>query len=130
MKNWKAILGVCLVFVLGGVAGGLVTVGVITKRIQRIVQGGPQAVNELIVKRLTKRLDLDTGQSAKLMDIVVGTRGELKSVRTQVAPQVESIFTDAEKKVRAMLKPEQEKKFDEVVEQNKERLARFEGSGT
>lgn len=126
MKNWKAITGICLVFLLGMVAGGLVTVRVITRRVERIAQGGPQAVNELIVKRLTRRLDLDASQSGKLMDIVVETRGELKTVRTQVAPQVDDILTGAEKKVRAILKPEQEGKFDQVVEDNKTRMARFE----
>lgn len=130
MKNWKAIIGVCLVFLLGGVAGGLVTARIISKRIQRIVMGGPQAVNQLIVRRLGWRLDLDPGQRDKLLSIVEETRGELKTVRNQVAPQVTDIMSGAEKKVRAILKPEQEKKFDEVVEQNKERLDRFEGNGT
>ena len=92
--------------------------------------GGSQAVNQLIVKRLTKRLDLDPSQSEKLISIVVETRGELGAVRSQIAPQVKDILADTETKVRAILKPEQQKEFDEVVEQNKERLARFEGRGT
>jgi hypothetical protein len=130
MKNWKAILGVCLIFTLGGVAGSLLTVHIITKRIQRIVLGGPQAVNQIVVKRLTKRLDLDADQSGKLMDIIVGARKEIRTARVQIAPQLKQIMDDSESKVRAMLKPEQQKKFDEVLENNKERLARFEGSGT
>lgn len=129
MKNWKAIAGVCLVFVLGMVAGGFLTVHVITKRIQRIVQGGPQAVNQIIVKRLTKRLDLDADQSSKLMDILVDARKDIRSARAQISPQLKQIMDDSESKVRAMLKPEQQKKFDEVLENNKERIARFEGSG-
>ena len=126
MKNWKAITGVCLVFILGVLAGGLITYHVITKRIQRIVFGGPQVVNELIVRRLTRRLDLDASQSSQLMDIIVETRNEIKPLRAQIAPQVKDILTDTEKKVRAMLKPEQEKKFDDVLSANKERLARFQ----
>jgi hypothetical protein len=126
MKNWKAITGICLVFLLGVVAGGLITYRIITKRIQHIAQGGPQVVNELIVKRLTQRLDLDSSQGDKLMAIVVDTRSQIKAARSQVAPQVMEILSDTEKKVRAILKPEQEKKFDEVLANNKERLARFQ----
>jgi len=130
MKNWKAIAGVCLVFLLGGVAGALLTRLVIVNRIQRIVVGGPQAVNQLVVRRLTKRLDLDSGQRDQLMDIIVATRKEIRTARTQITPQLKTIMTDGESKVRAMLKPDQQKKFDEVIENNKERLARFEGDGT
>lgn len=130
MKNWKAIIGVCLVFVLGGAAGSLITCRIITKRIQRITQGGPQAVNQIIVRRLTKRLDLDTSQRDQLMDIVIDTRKQLRALRVQISPQLQEIMTGAEQKVRATLKPDQQKKFNEVLENNKEHLARFEGSGT
>ncbi len=128
MKNWKAIVGVCLVFALGMVSGGLVTVRVITKRIQRIAQGGPQAVNQIIVRRLTKRLDLDSSQSGKLMDIIVDTRKDIRSAREQISPQLKQIMDDSESKVRALLNPEQQKKFDEVLAENKQRIERFEGT--
>jgi len=126
MKNWKAIAAICLVFILGAAAGGMITAHVIHRRIQHFLQSGPQAVNELIVKRLSKRLELDPSQSEKLKVIVADTRDEMRSARRQIAPQVKVILSDSAKKIRGILKPEQEKNFDEVIANNKGRLDRFE----
>ena len=123
MKNWKSIAGVCLVFVLGAVGGGLVTARVIHKRIQHVLQGGPQAINEIIVNRLSQKLDLDPAQRAKLKTIVTESHDQIKSVRRQIAPQIKDILSDSGKKIRGILNPDQEKKFDDVIAKNR---ARFE----
>jgi len=115
MKNWKSILGICLVFILGGAAGGMITARVIHKRMQHILHGGPQVANELIVNRLTKKLSLDAAQKEKLKTIVAETRTEIQEERKQIAPQVKATLGESAKKIRAMLNPDQEKKFDDVI---------------
>ena len=51
MKNWKAIVGGIAVFVLGGLAGSITTIGVVR---HRLVHGhGSQMLANLIVRRLS-----------------------------------------------------------------------------
>lgn len=126
MKNWKAIAGICLVFVLGGGAGSLITTHFIAKRIRYVLQASPQVANEIIVNRLMHKLGLNTDQREKLKTIVADTRTEIQSERRQIAPQVKATLADSIKKIRAMLTPDQDKKFDEVIERNKARLTRFD----
>jgi Spy/CpxP family protein refolding chaperone len=125
MKNWKAIAGVCLVFILGGIAGGLGTSIVIHKRIQHILQGGPKAMDEIIARRLTGKLDLTPGQQARIKSLLDESRGELAGVRREMQPEMERIFLDYKVKIRDVLTPDQQKKFDEIVAANKGRWQRF-----
>lgn len=115
MKNWKAIAGVCLVFILGMMAGGLITAGFVQNRIRHFIEGGPDAVSELIVRRLSRELRLEAGQRAQLESIVRGTREEIKGIRRGVQPRIDQTLGSAEQQVRSILKPAQVKKFDEIV---------------
>jgi len=126
MKNWKAIAGVCLIFILGGAAGSLGTAIIIHKRIQHYLQGGPQAMNELIAKRLTRRLDLNADQQAKLKSLLDESRDKIKDARREIQPQVVQIISEYKGKIRDILTPDQQKKFDDIVAANKGRLQQFQ----
>jgi hypothetical protein len=121
MKNWKAIVGVIAVFVLGGLAGSITTIGVVR---HRLVHGhGSQMLANLIVRRLSWELRLDREQRSQLRVIVVEGQGEMKVIRKQIQPQVEDLLTRSEVKVRALLRPDQQEKFDKLVAERKARWA-------
>jgi hypothetical protein len=121
MKNWKAIVGVIAVFVLGGLAGSITTIGVVR---HRLVHGhGSQMLANLIVRRLSWELRLDRAQRDQLRVIVAEGQGEMKVLRKQIQPQVEDLLTRSEVKVRAMLRPDQVEKFDKLVAERKARWA-------
>ena len=88
MKNWKTILGVVAVFVLGMLAGGLVTAKCFQHRIHQILAGDQSVVANVIVRRLSWRLRLDGAQKEQLRAIVGEAQQEMKAVRKQVQPQV------------------------------------------
>lgn len=115
MKNWKTILGVVAVFVLGMLAGGLVTAKCFRHRIHQILAGDQRVVANIIVRRLSWRLRLDAGQKEQLRAIVGEAQQELKGVRKQVQPQVEEILDRAFAKERATLRSDQAEKFDKLV---------------
>ena len=79
MKNWKAILGVVLVFVL--MAGGLLTAKIIQRRTQIFARGSPAAVEEIVVRRLGFRLHLDAAQRELVRQIVRQAQLEMQPVR-------------------------------------------------
>jgi len=126
MKNWKAIAGVCLVFLLGCIGGCLATTIIIHKRVQHFVDGGPQAVHHAIVRRLTHNLKLDAGQQTKVGALVEEAGGKIKEVRHQFQPQVASILDDYRAKIREGLNADQQKKFDDLVAKNKARFQQFQ----
>ncbi len=115
MKTWKAVLGVALVFLLGMIAGGLLTARVFRHRIQQAVLGGSPMVRELIVRRLSWQLRLDADQRGQVRTVVAETQRELQALRAQTRPQAQRILTDAEAQVRAVLRPDQAEKFDRLV---------------
>jgi|SRR5579862_831754 len=121
MKNWKAILGVIAIFILGGLAGSITTIGLVR---HRLVSGhGPQMMADLIVRRLSWELRLDRDQRAQLRTIVTEGQEELRAIRKQIQPQVEEQLTRAEGKVRAILRPDQQEKFDKLIAERKARWA-------
>jgi hypothetical protein len=122
MKNWKAIVGALLVFLLGMMAGTLGTVGMIR---HRWMQRGPRVVADIVVRRLSWKLRLDHAQRNQLRTIVDDGWQEMKSVQAQVRPQMEGVLSNSEVKVRAILRPDQEEKFDKLIAERKAKQAQL-----
>jgi len=121
MKNWKAIVGVIAIFVLGGLAGSITTIGVVR---HRLVHGhGSQMMANLIVRRLSWELRLDRDQRSQLRVIVAEGQTEMKAVHKQIQPQVEDVLTRSEAKLRVLLRPDQQEKFDKLIAERKARWA-------
>lgn len=107
MKSWKAIVGITTVFLLGVLAGGLLTAGIIRHRFRH--QG------DVIVQRLSWKLGLDETQRDELRVIVTDAEEQVRVLRQQVQPQMETVLTQAEAKVRLILTPDQIEKFNKIV---------------
>jgi hypothetical protein len=125
MKNWKAIIGVIAIFILGGLAGSITTIGLVR---HRLVHGhGSQMFQDLIVRRLSWELRLDRDQRTQLRVIVAEGQGEMKVIRKQIQPQVEDLLTRSEAKVRVLLRPDQQEKFDKLIAERKAQWAQSDG---
>lgn len=125
MKNWKLLAVLVLVFVLGTVAGGLLTARVIQTRIKHVLAGGPDAVTKAIVRRMSWQLRLDDTQRARLFAVVGNAQKEVHAVRQTVQPQVREIIQRAEAEVRGLLRPDQIPKFDKLTAEQKARWEAF-----
>ena len=111
MKHWKIILGIIGIFLLGMVAGGLLTL-----RIERrLVARGPDAWAQVVIRRLSWELRLDAHQREQLSTIVHEAQHEMKAVHDQVQPQIRTVLEGARDKARAILRPDQQTKFDKLV---------------
>ena len=121
MKRLRGCLGVFLIFFFGVIVGAAVTNGIIVKKVRDLVEGGPDAVVEIISGRLKDELKLDDSQKELLQHIVAETRIKLREIRQQTQPQVGDTLNEAEQKVRAILNPNQQKKFDEIVTRGREK---------
>jgi len=121
MKGWKAVAGVVLVFFLGVLAGGIGVYRFHRHRMDRFFRGEPGAMSASLVHRLSRDLDLDASQRERVEAIARRTHEEMREVRQQNRPRVEEILERGRREIRAALRPEQQRRFDEIVEERRHR---------
>jgi Spy/CpxP family protein refolding chaperone len=126
MKRWKSIVGVLLVFLLGALAGAAVVYRVGHQRVDAVLSGRVGATVDLIVRRLTRSLDLDSVQRDQVRAIVTETRRDIVEIRKPVQPQIESAIERSRVRVRAILRPDQQEKFDRIQAERRKRRERPE----
>ena len=128
MSKTKAIIGVCLVFILGVITGVAMTARFVQKQVHRLVEGGPEELNAVIIRRLDHELQLDGEQRRQLQEIVENASTEIRDARKEIQPKLAAIRADAVAKARAILRPDQQPKFDAMVERLRENGGPASGS--
>lgn len=126
MKNFKAIAGILLVFLLGAAGGALVTHMIHEARFERYIRGGHGMREDVIVERLTKKLDLDGSQQGEVRAIIHETHDAIGQVRSRIHPQIEALLTAGQGRIKAVLRPDQREKFDKIIAERKQREAEKE----
>jgi Spy/CpxP family protein refolding chaperone len=128
MKRLKAITGIVLIFALGVLTGILGTDMYYKCRIERFREAGPSARKELLVKKLTRRLDLTPQQQEKIAEIFVEMREDLSALRAKHRPELDAIRARSHARIKAILNADQQKKFDEMIERFKQRRRDWKAS--
>jgi hypothetical protein len=121
MRTLKRILGVLLIFFFGCFVGAVVTGAGAMQKLRETLLGGPEAVMDVVVKRLDHELKLDEEQKRKLQSIVDDARIKLRQSRSKIQPEVEETLQEAEQRTRAILYPAQVKKFDDLINRSREK---------
>jgi hypothetical protein len=119
MKNFKAIAGILLVFLLGAAGGALVTHMIYKPRFEQLLSGGHRVREDVIVERLTKKLDLDGRQQEQVRAIMCETHDGIRQLRSQIHPQIEALLTAGQDRIKAVLRPDQREKFDKIIAERK-----------
>jgi Spy/CpxP family protein refolding chaperone len=112
LKIWLVLL---VVFVLGSVTGAALT-GLYRSR----AGGGAEARDKAMHERFEKmrsELSLTDQQTTSVRTILDETRTEYRALRTELRPRFEEPRMKARARIRALLTPEQQKKFDALVAQ-------------
>jgi len=122
MKSSRPIIGVVLVFVLGVLCGSLATHMLYKCRFDSILSGSALSREAGIVRRLERKLELDDGQREQVRAIVHDAQEEIKTVRSRIHPQTEAIIEKAQSKIRAILTPEQGRRYEQMIAARKEKL--------
>ena len=113
LKIWLVLL---VVFVLGSVTGAALT------GLYRSRTGGSgadareRAMHERFEKMRTE-LSLTDQQTTSVRTILDETRNEYRALRTELRPRFEEPRLKARARIRALLTPEQQQKFDALVAQ-------------
>ena len=112
LKIWLVLL---VVFVLGSVTGAALT-GLYRSR--TVV--GPEAHERAMHERFEKmrsELSLTDQQTASVHTILDETRNDYRTLRNELRPRFEEPRMKARARIRALLTPEQQQKFDAMVAQ-------------
>ena len=127
MKNWKAILALVVVFILGMIAGGSLMSASAAKRLQRVLHGQTAYTAQEVTSRLSRKLHLDPSQRAQMLTLVRAAQAHITDARKQCVPQVLAALDDFDAKARILLRPNQVEKFDKLVAERKARWANYKG---
>jgi Spy/CpxP family protein refolding chaperone len=111
MKKLKVVLGIFAVFILGAVAGGVIGQGVCWHR----PHWGEIHPREVVVRKLTRKLHLDDAQKAQVEVIVNDAHNQMREMRRETQPKIDSIMGSAQDKIRAILRPDQKAQFEKLV---------------
>jgi len=112
LKIWLVLL---VVFLLGSVTGAALT-GLYRSRAGGGAEARERAMHERFEKMRTE-LNLTDQQTTSVRAILDETRNEYRAVRKELRPRFEEPRMKARARIRALLSPEQQQKFDAMVAQ-------------
>jgi hypothetical protein len=115
MRNWKSVLLLVLVF-LAGIAVGVVGTRAVVRRVVQQALVHPERVQSLLERNLTRRLRLDNEQQVKLHAILTDTRSQMTDLRKEFQPQAAAVLQDTDKKISALLTPDQQARYEKFKE--------------
>ena len=121
MKTFKVIGLIGLVF-LAGFAGGVVATRMIVRQMAYAAAHpvGSSAGN--VEANLDRKLRLTDDQRQQIHEILKTSREKLRDVREEFQPQFNSVVLDARTNISALLKPEQQRRFDQFLANNRQFL--------
>lgn len=123
LRRFLAVLGVCLVFALGMVAGAAVTIRVIRHRAEALLTDrGSDLATERLARRLSDRLRCDAGQREQIAVVLRSAHEEMREFRRDATPRLSGIYGRAAAQIREHLRPDQAKAFDEMTAEQARRL--------
>ena len=111
MKKWKVVIGIIAVFILGAVAGGVIGHGICW----HTPHWGEIHPREQVVRKLSRKLHLDADQKAQVEVIVNDAHNQMREMRRETQPKIDSIMGNAQQKIREILRPDQKAEFEKLI---------------
>ncbi len=110
-------LGVCLVFLFGMIAGSALTIHIERARTEQIFFSGRlgSTLADRLTHRLTSQLNCDPRQNEEIRDILLDAQRDMNEARRQINPQLRQVFFRTADRVRGVLHGEQVKTFDDIM---------------
>jgi hypothetical protein len=121
--TWKALAGVTVIFILGGVIGVLATLVVVKHKAQSI-QRNPEALAIVLERQTAHNLGLDAGKKQQLHAIFLQYIRQRLELQKQIQPQVHAVNAQALQQIDGLLTAGQQEKFRENLVLFKARFGR------
>ena len=111
MEKWRVLIGIIVVFILGAIAGGLMSYAACWNR----PHWGETHPREEVVRKLSRKLHLDDAQKAQVEVIVNDAHNQMREMRRETQPKIDSIMGSAQAKIREILRPDQKAEFEKLI---------------
>jgi Spy/CpxP family protein refolding chaperone len=118
MRKWKLIISVALVFILGVLVGSMGSGLYMKYRFPRH-KGTPSEMRAFMLKRFSQQLDLTEKQSDEFKAIIDQMGERLEDHFRKTHSEIGNIIEPGYSQMREVLIPEQQEKFDELIERLK-----------
>jgi Spy/CpxP family protein refolding chaperone len=118
MKKWKLVTGLAVVFAFGLLVGSFGTGAYIKHRF-----GPPKrdhsAMRAFLLKKFSQKLDLTEEQKTEFKRLIDQVGDKLESHFRKIHSEIGNIIDQGSSQMRKALSPDQQKKFDEMLEKFK-----------
>jgi 5-bromo-4-chloroindolyl phosphate hydrolysis protein len=125
MKKLKLWLGILCVFILGAIAGASGFGLYRQYMVKKFLRGNSDSIARRIMERYDRELDLTREQYASIEKIVEESRRKWEELRRKYQPEKDLILDRRRDRIVEYLDPEQQGKFEEMHERDKEKGHRF-----
>lgn len=119
----KTVIGILLVFVLGGLAGSLATGYFYQDRFERTrnLPAQPEARKKMLMDRLSRELELSAAQQEEIGIVLEQVHRQVRELREKHRPEMEELRNKKRTLIREKLSPDQQAKLDQMLERLEER---------
>ena len=112
----KAAVLLLIVFMAGAVAGGALTGARSERALASAIKGSPsEAIEGLIVWRLTRALDLTSDQERQVRAVLAAHRAENRAARKKIAAELIATSAREEVEISSILDPKQRLLFADIA---------------
>jgi hypothetical protein len=126
--KWKLWSGVIAVFVVGVIVGGLSATALIRGHFLHVMRSGPpRELHKPIVERLTADLSLTVEQRAAVERVVAEFEPRFMGFEERSRAEVRGIMNEMEGKIREILTPQQQVKYDAGIRKMHEEMEKRGG---
>jgi hypothetical protein len=124
-SQWKAVLGVILIFLFGWASGALCTTLFFAHRTEELIKRGPETVVDLLERRLTRNLHLDADQQQQIHGLFMENVNERRELQRQIQPEVQRLNWQTFRQISAILRPEQRQILRQNLETFRQRFGKY-----
>ena len=120
MTGWKAWLAAAGLFIAGFVAGAAVVFLLVAAHLapaMALLHGRPDRAMNMVTRRLSRELDLDSAQREKLREVADRTAARIARIQDAHFPEIQAALDDAMHELDPVLHPEQREKLRRHLEE-------------
>jgi hypothetical protein len=127
VKRWNLVLGLVVLFLSGALVGTLGTAIYFKQTMGHMFGESQPAIRKLVMKKLTRELDLTETQRVRIEERVGEIQAELWEFRKQHQREIEAILARGIAKMKPELSADQQQKLDSLFEKLKQHRHRTGG---
>lgn len=126
----KTVIFSMLIFISGVIIGGSGAVLYVRHRILTVLEGGPDAMHELLVRRLSRKLQLNESQRAIVFAATKSVESELLAIRREQFPRIKVAIERGVEEISPSLTAPQREELRAMTNKFLARMERRSGAGS